>query len=336
MQAVDLKKRIWQAFQRLPPDLQKLPILLAVSGGKDSSVLASAVLELRDRLPALHFAHVNYHLRKPDSDHEEKFLREWARSQKIPFHVKKFFPKRKPPNLQAWAREKRLNFFFEVQKKLKSSLSTVWLAHHRQDQAETVLERILRGSGLRGIGGMGELEIISRLNETSLDPPLYLFRPLLEVPPEAIAIYARFHRLRFHHDRSNSTDVYLRNRVRRKILPLMARENPRIQEALCQLAKGAREAHQSLRFLAREWLKKNLGRGRKGSQIPRGKIKDLPLGLRGAVFEEIVNGWGGPAQAFGQILPRLQSYLESPSLQIQLPLKGGHSIELDRDYLIFK
>src|SRR5262245_54877168 len=133
MALVDLKKRFWREFQALPESYRKSPIFLALSGGKDSTAMAHVALSLRSKLPPLHFLHVNYHLRLPDSDQEEKFLRNWAKREGIPFHVQRLYPKDKPKNLQDWARRQRYQFFRAVMEKQKGS-GLVCLAHHQNDQ----------------------------------------------------------------------------------------------------------------------------------------------------------------------------------------------------------
>jgi tRNA(Ile)-lysidine synthase len=290
----------------------------------DSSVLAAVALELKNELPPLHFAHVNYHLRKPDSDHEEKFLATWAKKEKIAFHVKRFFPKKKPANLQAWAREKRLNFFSETIGKLKKGEGIVWVAHHQQDQAETILQRILRGASMRGLGGMEVLDQIGRLK---------LFRPFLEVPHHAIAKYARVHRLKFHHDKSNDEPLYLRNRVRHQILPLFLKENPQSIEVLAALGQNARETTQTLDILAHEWLRRAIKIEEDRAQIPLNLLQPLPSGLIRSICEQFFLAHHFSPQGLSKILPRVIQYVRIPRGRTVIPLKGRYVWILNKDFL---
>lgn len=295
------------------------PIFLAVSGGMDSTVLAAVSLRLRARLPPLHFLHVNYHLRVPESDLEEASLRDWARREGVPIQVLRLFPKGKPANLQAWARERRLDFFRKVIRKQAGGHGLLWVAHHQGDQAETVLARLLRGSGLKGLRGMEALEEIEGL---------WVFRPFLEVPREALPIYAKAHRLVYHHDRSNDGDDYLRNRIRHHILPLLARENPRIQEVLTSFASRAGEAAAALQELALKWLefrsKSKGGTKSLNTQV----LRRQPPALRAAILENWLRLKTGREQSFGKILPPLLAGLEKLSKGLDLPLKGGYRIAL--------
>ncbi len=308
-------------YLALPQALRGLPVWIAVSGGLDSTVLAAVALQLRSRLPPLHFAHVNYGLRVPDSDREEASLRAWAKRAEVPIQVLRLRPKAKPVNLQAWARERRLAFFRRLIAARAGGRGLVWMAHHQGDQAETVLARLLRGAGLKGLRGMDEVEEIGGL---------WVFRPFLEVPKEALRVYAEAHRLDFHHDRSNDGVDYLRNRIRHRILPLLAEENPRILEALSTFAARAGQAASALESLAQAWLRR-AGRGAKGmpAALDARALRRQPRALRAAILEAWLRLKTGREQSFGKILPPLLAGLEEISKKLELPLKGGYRAMLN-------
>ncbi|HKY62646.1 MAG TPA: tRNA lysidine(34) synthetase TilS [bacterium] len=318
MQRVDLKKRVRESFGALPKAWREAPVYLAVSAGMDSSVLAAVVLELRDRLPPLCFLHVNYGLRRPDCDREEALLRKWAGREGLPIEVLRLKPRGKPENLQAWARAQRFDFFRKTIKKRSKGRGTVWLAHHRRDQAETVLLRLLRGSGLRGLAGMKTQEEWEGLA---------LFRPLLEVPHEALQLYAQNHRILFRRDRSNFTDLYLRNRVRRRILPLLRQENPSIEETLSLTAARAGQASEALEVLAGHWLKV---RGR-GKRLALENLRRQPPGLQACILEAWLKRRTGRSQSWSELLPRILAALAAGK-SLELPLKGG-LLKLGRRHL---
>jgi tRNA(Ile)-lysidine synthetase-like protein len=336
VQGVNLKKKLLQNFHQLPQKLQNSPILVAVSGGMDSSVLASVALELKGHLPPLHFVHVNYHLRRPDSDIEEAALAAWAAKEKIPFHVRRFYPQKKPVNLQAWARGKRLKFFADVLQKVNKGRGIVCLAHHQQDQAETILARMLRGAALRGLSGMEQLESLVFVDKLYLDQPLYLFRPFLEVPHHAIVRYAKGHRLRYHQDKSNLSDIYLRNRIRHQILPLMLKENPQALEALTALGKRAGEATQLMDELASDWLNQQSSKNGNETHIPVTPLKSFSEGLRAAIFEQWIFTNTQERQALGKILPRMLQFIAQPRESLQIPLKGDYVLHLEKTGLSLK
>ncbi|MCC7345715.1 MAG: tRNA lysidine(34) synthetase TilS [Deltaproteobacteria bacterium] len=315
-------------YLALPKALRALPVWIAVSGGLDSTVLAAVALRLRPRLPSLHFAHVNYRLRVPDSDREEASLKDWAGREGVPIRVLRLRPRAKPSNLQAWARERRLAFFRSLIASRSGGSGLIWMAHHQGDQAETVLARLLRGAGLKGLRGMDELEEIGGL---------WVFRPFLEVPREALELYARSHRLGFHHDRSNDGDDYLRNRIRHRILPRMAEENPRIQEVLAVFAARAGQTAAALETLAQDWLRRAARGSAAGpAALDRRALKRLPPALRASVLEAWLRGGTGREQSFGKILPPLLAGLEKTAEGIELPLKGGFWVQLSPQKLLLR
>ena len=312
MSAVDLKKRFWQEYQTLPEPCRRGPLFLAVSGGKDSTALAHVALSLRHKLPELRFVHVNYHLRIPDSDREEKFLRQWAGRDAVPIYVKQLHPQGKPKNLQDWARRERYQFFRQMI--AEAGQGVVCLAHHQGDQAETILMRLITGSGLKALGGMRVLE---KNGEGVL-----CFRPLLEVPSSAIQIYLQAHGLRHHHDRSNDGSDYFRNRLRSKILPLLLKENPQAIESFIGLGRKSREAQESLEQLAEAWL---TAQGKSGATLPRQELAALPRALRLTVLEAWLRQRVSRTRNLGKILQGLD---RAPARPHRIALPEGWEVKL--------
>jgi tRNA(Ile)-lysidine synthetase-like protein len=332
MARVDLKKRILMVFQSLPDNLKKYPIFIAVSGGVDSTVLADVALNLRDSLPPLHFIHLNYRFRIPDSDQEEGSLREWARKEKILFFSKRFSSKLKPKNLQAWAREKRFQFFQQTIQKKFQGKGIVWLAHHQQDQAETVFHRLLRGAGLDGLGGMETLELIKDLHGKQFSNPLMLFRPLLEAPHEAILHYAKAHRLPYHQDRSNLTDQYLRNRIRRIFFPLLLQENPQSLVGMVRLGRLARGAKRGLDWVAEEYLAQGKNYGKSKNTLKRKSLLRFPSSLAVIILEKWLRARLASPQSYLPLLARLEEVLNAPSKgDFQIPLKGNDILRISAE-----
>ncbi len=333
MRKVDLKKRFLGEFQGLAKKDQGGPLYLALSGGRDSTVLAHIALGLRHRLPPLHFVHVNYHLRRPDSDREEAFLKNWAGKENVPCHVKHIFPKSKPRTLQDWARRTRFQFFSQVIGKTSGGEGMVVLAHHERDQAETILTQMLRGAGLKGLGGMKVAETLTQLREISLKYPLRLFRPFLHVPWEAIATYAQVYRLKYFHDVSNAGLDYLRNRIRNQVLPLLRKENPNLDPVLVELGRRAREAQECLAGFAQAWLEKNIRNDQTPAQLSVPELRGLPTALVAAIVEVFLRQASSTPIAWARILERVRNFLENSALPESVPLKGGMVLEMDLDAL---
>ncbi len=187
------------------------PYLLGVSGGRDSMVLWG-LLHQTGRPYAV--AHVNYGLRGRESDADEAFVRATARARGCACHV---LAERhlagQTSGIQALARTVRRDYFERLVR--QHGYASILLAHHADDQLETLVQRFLRGAGPHGLAGMQEAA-----------PPY--FRPLLRDPGTALAAYAKTHGVAFRDDSSNAKLDYQRNRVRRGILPLLYAENPSV------------------------------------------------------------------------------------------------------------
>ena len=201
-------------------------LVVALSGGADSS----ALLDLLARLPGynLHLvaAHLNHCLRGIESDTDEEFCRLAALRHGIPFEARRIDVKALADvsrlNLEDAGRRARIEFLDEVCSKYGAT--AVALAHHADDQAETVLMRLLRGSGMTGLSGMVYRNARGYV------------RPLLDVTRSEIEQYLRARGLQWREDASNGDTIYLRNRVRHELLPLLEEYNPAIRSCLATTA----------------------------------------------------------------------------------------------------
>src|SRR5881394_4024971 len=205
-------------------------VLVAVSGGPDSMALLHALWELRDRLDlTLEVAAVDHGLRAGARE-EIDLVRERARALNLPFaavavDVGAERRARRGSSLQDAARAVRLRALAELAQ--AHAANRVALGHQADDQAETVLYRIVRGTGVAGLAGIPYRR----------DP---FVRPLLDVTRAQILRYLRRRSIPFVEDPSNADARFARARIRHEILPALARENPRVAEALRALAAAAR------------------------------------------------------------------------------------------------
>lgn len=195
-------------------------ILIAVSGGPDSTVLFHVLLSLKEKHQlTLIVAHVNYALRKKDSDQDERFVRMLCEKHGLPLFV--LHPKTATTSEEA-LRDIRYDFFEKIAD--THHCKNIAIAHSRDDQAETVLLRLLRGSGLEGLSAMQP----KRGN---------VIRPLLNTPRKEILAYLKAEKIPFRTDTSNHDTRYLRNRVRHLLLPYLERKfQPNIREILARTA----------------------------------------------------------------------------------------------------
>ncbi len=186
-------------------------LLIAVSGGRDSVVLLHWLLaQGRSNLVV---CHLNHGLRGRDSGLDARFVRHLAQSLGLPCEIAKTdvaaLAAENRLSLETAARQARHSFFLQAAAKYHTP--HVFLAHHAEDQAETVLANACRGTGLAGLAGMKPLQ--------QLDNGLILHRPLLSWRRAEIDAYIATHRLRFRDDSSNTSPAHRRNRLRHDILP---------------------------------------------------------------------------------------------------------------------
>ncbi|MFA5145718.1 MAG: tRNA lysidine(34) synthetase TilS [Candidatus Omnitrophota bacterium] len=205
-------------------------ILVGVSGGPDSVALIYLLNSLKSTYKiSLHIAHLDHMLRK-DSSGDRKFVEGLAARLNIPItsgqvDVKKLSGK---GSVEEIARNARLNFLSGTAKKIKAN--KIALGHNLDDQAETVLMRILRGAGLYGLSG-----ILPKRRIAGVD----FIRPLLGVRRQEIEAFLKRKKIKAVIDASNQEDIYFRNRIRNKLLPLLAKEyNKNIKEILSNTAES--------------------------------------------------------------------------------------------------
>lgn len=213
---------------------------VAVSGGADSVALLRLMLELRDELGILpSLVHLNHELRGADSDADERFVRELANTHALEVivasqDVKALAAERKL-SLEAAAREARYTFFESLLKTRESE--KIATAHTVDDQAETVVLRLLRGTGFRGLGGIRPRLFIRDAAATACGE---IIRPLLNATRDAVRDYLADARQNWREDKTNDDLKYTRNRVRQLLMPLLQKEfNPAIAEKLSELAEIA-------------------------------------------------------------------------------------------------
>ncbi len=202
-------------------------VIVALSGGADSVALLFAFYLLKEKLGIrLEAAHFNHHLRGEESERDEAFAKDLCHRYDIPLHIGGGEVKPGKKGLEAAAREARYGFF----KTLKGKIAT---AHTADDNAETVLMHIVRGTGLKGLGGI---------------TPVHgsLIRPMLTVTRQENEAFLSEWCLQYVQDSSNSTDAFLRNRLRHHVMPMLTAENPRLAENLTQMALRLRQDEEFL------------------------------------------------------------------------------------------
>lgn len=230
--------------------IERTRVLLAVSGGADSVALFRACLELREPLQLdLVVAHLNHRLR-PSADADAVWVQALADQHAIPCELGTADSAAwKPTGIEAQARTARWEFLTAVA--ARRQISVILTAHTANDQAETVLHHLLRGTGLAGLAGIPR--------ERFLTPMIRVARPLLDVSREEVEAYLQSLQQPWCTDETNTDTAFARNRIRHVILPfLQAQGFPAVLPALRRLAAQAGECQAVINLQASALLEQAL------------------------------------------------------------------------------
>ena len=206
-------------------------VICAVSGGADSMALLWGLYLLREKLDIqLQAAHFNHHLRQEESDRDEAFVREFCHRFDIPLHVGSKRVEAGEKGLEAAARDARYAYFAGLPGKIAT-------AHTADDNAETVLMHLVRGTGLKGLGA------IAPVNGRTI-------RPMLTVTRAQVLAFLEEYHIGHVEDSSNAGDAFLRNRIRHHVMPLLTEENPKFSENTSAMAMRLRQDEEYFSELA--------------------------------------------------------------------------------------
>lgn len=201
-------------------------VIVALSGGADSCALLDMLHGLEALKPCLVVAHLNHCLRGQASDEDERFAAAMASRYKLPFESRRqdvlAMARCDRLNLEDAGRRARLVFLEEIRRKWHAK--AIALAHHSDDQAETVLMRLLRGAGMTGLSGMSYSDARHRI------------RPMLDISRAEIEEYLKARGISHREDASNSDTSLLRNRIRHELLPLLENYSPAVRRHLTATA----------------------------------------------------------------------------------------------------
>lgn len=252
------------------------PILCAVSGGIDSVVMTRILNKLGYRLA---IAHCNFQLRGKAAVKDEEFVMKIAEEMNIPFHSTRFdtasHAHEKKISIQMAARELRYEWLEQIRK--ENGYHFIATAHHLNDSIETVLLNILKGTGTAGLTGIAAHQGTIR-------------RPMLCLTKKEIEQYAEYENIPFRIDASNQKNLYERNQIRNKIIPLLREINPSLEETFQRNLQHWQDAHQIVQ-IGVIWLKKKLIHQKKGNYyIPIKKLLLLP-GWQ-TVFDNLLSDFG--------------------------------------------
>lgn len=278
-------------------------VICAVSGGADSMALLFALYLLREKLDIqVKAAHFNHNLRGEESDGDAQFVRDFCAQYDIELYVGSANVWAGKKGLEAAARDARYAF-------LGSLTGKIATAHTANDNAETVLMHMTRGTGLRGLGGI--TPVMGRF-----------IRPMLSVTRKQVMDFLGEYHISHREDSSNATNDFLRNRLRHNVLPQLERENPHIAENLSAMALRLRQDEQLLSDLAQT-----------GYSMDVKDLKAMHSAQRSRVLEMILKQNGVPEPEAEHIsLAEALVFSEKPSAKAAFP--GGVTLRRCYDQLV--
>ncbi len=244
------KNKILYTSPHIIADLPKeTPVLLAFSGGADSSALLYLLAEdAKKNGFFLGVAHFNHQIRGEEAERDAAFCEEEAKKYGLPFYLGSAdvptLAKGHKNSLENEAREQRYAFFEKIMR--KNDIPILVTAHHAEDNTETVLLHILRGSGIAGLCGIAP--------HRSFSGDLHLVRPILKAEKCDILDLCREKGITYVTDSTNDDTNYLRNALRHDITPMLGELQPRLSDIFARLSDSAREADDLISALAAEFL----------------------------------------------------------------------------------
>lgn len=308
-------------------------VLVAVSGGPDSLFLLIALKSLKAKLKLkkLIICNLDHGIRGRESGEDSLFVKKMAEDYDLGFiHKKIDIMDKKPKGLstEEAAREERYKFFNAAAGAVKADV--VATGHTLDDQAETILMRIIKGASLKGIVGISPVR-----DENGVT----VVRPLFELEKKEIERYLDERSIAYRVDSTNLEPVYFRNVVRKEILPHLEKYNPRLKRALCSLAEHLREDFEFIKEAKKDAIRKTLYAQRDGRKLEL-KLKDIviqPKALQKEILRDCLERSGGEVKRLSfrhwKDLERMIAYSSKGSA---LDLPGDIRVTRTSTSLVFR
>lgn len=206
-------------------------LIIGVSGGPDSMGLLHFLISIKEKYELnLYVAHVNHHTRDEENTYEETLIKKYCEKHHIPLYIANFrFSNQN--NFHEEARNFRLNFFLQLTSELNGN--KIVLAHHQDDQVETILFKVARGNHISGYLGMKD--------DYKINDDINLIRPLLDITKQEIYTYCQENHVPYAVDSSNFKNKYTRNRIRNQIIPIFKEIQPDFNSKIIQFQEQLKE-----------------------------------------------------------------------------------------------
>jgi tRNA(Ile)-lysidine synthase len=336
MNKINLESKAIDFIQRYslisPEDI----VVVSVSGGADSVCLLHILSKWRKRLGIkLHIAHLNHQLRGVESEADAEYVSNLAGSLGIPITIDRqdvtAYRIERNCSIEEAARELRYSFLAGVAREVGAN--RIAIGHTRDDQVETILMHILRGTGITGLCGLAPCSPIAYDRQGMSLPteaatvakgqrsnPL-IIRPLLDITREETASYCQEHQLEPRIDSSNLSPVFFRNRLRLHLLPLLRQYNPSIDQALLRLADIAKEDNAFIEQQASELWDEMVRQENNTVYLDKKQLADLPIALQRQLFRAAITKLTGDVRDIeASHIEAAKSLLDKPaSKRISLP-----------------
>jgi tRNA(Ile)-lysidine synthase len=249
-------------------------LIVGVSGGMDSMCLLHLLYKSGYSIVAAHFDHS---LRDTSSD-DARFVQNASDLWGIPFELKRMdvnkYCKEHCQNIEESARNLRYEYLFDTAK--NKGASAVLVAHHADDQVETVLMHFIRGAGLSGLKGMKYISLLRQFSKT-----IPIIRPMLDVTRKSIEIYCEENKIPFVMDKTNTDITFFRNRLRYELIPQMETYNPRFRETLIRTTHSLQADYDLINDLvSKEWEKVIIEIQTKFIKLNLARLRTQSKGLR--------------------------------------------------------
>ena len=288
MKRVELEARVIDFVQRhslISPDEI---VVIGVSGGADSVCLLHILAKWQKELGIkIHVAHLNHQLRGVESEADAKYVSNLAASLDTPITIDRqdvaAYRAEKKCSIEEAAREIRYGFLAKVARKVGAN--RIAIGHTRDDQVETILMHILRGTGITGLCGLAPCSPMAYdrqgvLATSQKRSNLLVIRPLLDITREETMRYCQEHQLEPRIDSSNLSLSFYRNRLRLQLLPLLRQYNPSVEQALLRLADIAKEDNAFIEQQASELWDGVARQENTAIHFNKGQTANLPIALQ--------------------------------------------------------
>ncbi|MGM0219536.1 tRNA lysidine(34) synthetase TilS [Enterococcus sp. AZ126] len=306
---------------------QNQQILLAVSGGVDSMVLLELMQTAAQKdCLTLTVAHIDHRLR-PESSVEADYLKQYCQKREITYYSKIWDEVDKTKNTEARARTIRYDFFAEIMK--REEISLLLTAHHSDDQAETLLMKLTRGSTLSNLVGIRASQSFGSGT---------LIRPFLIFSKERLEQFAKQSKIVYFEDSSNQSDTYMRNRIRRQVVPLLKKENPKFLQHMADFSEQITLADEIIQSVIEPMYARWVSKTKTGWSIQLSELKQEKKSVQTffliTLFQRTIVPKGvSISQSQSQ---QLLTMLDRPAPQLSMDIEQGWQVMKEYDTLFLE